>query len=144
MGVASEKYAKDLKSDYEGCFDFLIQPSSTVNSDFTIPYVKWISGIQLILSGHSFGDQVWFQIVANIQHPVYDLLTDQIINEFGEGWYVQPDTQSQPILIPDNFMSKLNPKDPAIVADTLRIRIKYKNTGVTEVRCLANVIFDKQ
>jgi len=56
MGVASEKYAKDLKSDYEGCFDFLIQPSSTVNSDFTIPYVKWISGIQLILSGHSFGE----------------------------------------------------------------------------------------
>jgi len=144
MSNASEKYAHDLKSDYEGCFDFLIGAGLTAHGDFTIPYVKWISGLQMILNGHSMGDQVWFQIIANIQHPTYGLLTDQIINEFGEGWYVQPDTQSQPILIPDNYMSKLDPNDPAIVANTLRIRVKYKNTGATEVRCLANVIFDKQ
>jgi len=140
MSNADRKYAMELKADYEGILDFTVAAGTTDYADFTIPYVKWISGIQLILNNANFRDQVWFQIVADIT----GVGTDIVLEQFGEHWYVDPDNRAQILLIPDNVQSKLDPMADGIDANTLRLRFKYKSTGATDVDVLVNVVFDKE
>ena len=154
MSNALIKYNLGLKADYEGILDFVIPKTTIGFSDFTIPYIKWISGIQLILDKQELGDKVWFQIIGNVQHGTYGLLPDTVLEEFGEGWFVDPDNRAQQILIPDNVQSELNPNNESntidtygsyVIKNTLRIRVKYQSVGsINDVRCLVNVIFDKK
>jgi len=131
MSNADRKYNLGLKADYEGVMDFMVAAGTTASCDFVIPYIKYISGIQLILDGQEFGDQVWFQIIGDIPN-------ETVLDQFGEHWYVDPDNRAQQLLVPDNVQAKLDPAD----APNLRLRVKYKSVGLVDVRVLANVIFD--
>jgi len=136
MSNADRKYRMGLKADFEGVMDFTCPAGTIINNDFVVPYTKYLSGVHIILQNHSFRDRVWLQIVATAGG------NDIVIDQFGEGWYVDPSKSGQDMLIPDNVQSELNPNELPAGITNLRIRVKYQSTGAVPVDVLINMIFD--
>jgi hypothetical protein len=109
-------------------FAFTATAGTTTSGDYKFTEARLLDGTQLILKGHSIGDNVKFQIVD--VDNILGLGAGTVLDEFANNWYMIEDRQDQ---------GKTRFAYSAEILAGLYIRLNYTSVGTSNVSVYCNL-----
>ena len=92
--------------------------TTTTDIDYAVTAERYITGLELIVKDHVFGDTCVMQVVD--KDNIFGYGAGTVLNQFGTDWNMRSDTQAQGQLM-HNFYAR--------VYAGLYIRLKYTSVG---------------
>lgn len=99
---------------------------TSTNIDYKMTEDRLILGVEAILNGHVYGDNMHLQVV-DVDGIMYPAGT--VLNQFATSWFVIADQQYQP---------GSNVPYPAKIFSGLYVRVVYNSTGILPVNICIN------